>query len=145
MEELETELAVKETEIESLRGHLAATRVDQEQGTKVEPPSRYQLDDMLPFQISQVLRVVNAYERNKEELQRVQDELMGADDQIARRNSRIAALVVALMNPDAIPAILSERDLHKYLVSSSIGLVADEIAALNDNEDYKQAVARVFR
>ena len=53
--------------------------------------------------------------------------------------------MVALVNTDVLPAILIEMDLHKYLVSTAIGLLADEIAVLNDNAVYKQAVARVFR
>lgn len=74
-----------------------------------------------------------------------QEELEGAEEDIAHQEARIADLVVALMNPDAIPAILTEQDLHKYLISESINLKRGDIYTLNHNLNYKQAVARVFR
>ena len=99
---------------------------------------------MLPFQISLVLRVLNGYDRNKERLEDAREKLADAEYQIARQQSQIAALAVALTNTDTLPAIVSEEDLQKYL-ASSIGLVPDELAALNDNAAYRQAIDRVYR
>src|SRR5256885_2715167 len=134
MEELHDQLAVRESEIKSLQKQLAYARPSHQIPT-TDPQGGYQLDDMLPFQISQVLKVLNGYDRNKEQLKAVREKLADAQDQIARQKSHIAAMAVALTNTDALPALVSESDLQKYL-SSSIGLRPNELATLNDNAAY---------
>jgi hypothetical protein len=150
-EEPHDQSAVKQSRLKPLQEGLADAQMTQPR-TTTEPKGGYQLDDMLPLQISQVLMVLDGYDQKeqqlkdvREELKRVLDKLADAQDRIARKESQIAALAVALMNPDALPAYMTEQDLHIYLASSSIGLCSDEIAALNDDPQYRQAVDLDFR
>lgn len=87
--------------------------------------------------------VLDGYDRKEQQLKDVREELKGILDELAdaqgritRKESQIAALAVALLNPEALPAYMTEQDLHKYL-ASSIGLCSDEIAALNDDPQYR--------
>jgi hypothetical protein len=84
VEELHEQLAAKQSEIESLQKQLADAHIGQQNAT-TDPEGGYQLDDMLPFQISQVLRVLNGYDRKEEQLKDVLEELADAQDQIARQ------------------------------------------------------------
>jgi hypothetical protein len=144
-EELDEQAAVQRSEIESLPEEVAMDAHISQPEITTELNGGYQLDDMLPFQISQVLRVLNGYERKERQLQDVREELADAREQISRQRIQIAALGVALMNPDAMPVCRTERDLHKYLASPSISLRSDEIAALNDVPQYRQAFGLEFR
>jgi hypothetical protein len=63
-EELHYQLVITMLEIESLQWQLADAHVDQENIT-ADPLGGYQLDDTLPFQISQLLKVLNGYDRYK--------------------------------------------------------------------------------
>jgi hypothetical protein len=105
---------------------LADAHVSQE-NTTTDPLGGHQLDDTLPFQISQVLKVLNGYDRYKKRMDDIQEGLANAEDQIARQQSHIAALAVALISDH--PDFTTENDLHKYL-ASSIGLLPGEIACV---------------
>jgi hypothetical protein len=120
---------------------LADAHVGQE-NTTVDPLGGYQLDDTLPFQISQVLKVLNGYGRYKKRIEDIQEDLADAEDQIARQQSHIAALAVALISDH--PDFITENELHKYL-ASSIGLLSGEMATLDDSAGYGQAISQVFR
>jgi hypothetical protein len=72
----------------------------------------------------------------------IQEDLTDAKDQIARQQSHIAALAVALISDH--PDFITENELHKYL-ASSVGLLPDEIAALDDGAEYALTTSRVFR
>jgi hypothetical protein len=107
-----------------------------------DPLGGYQLDDMLPFQISQVLKVLNGYDRYKKRRGDIQEDLADAEDQIARQQAHIVAPAVALISDH--PDFITENELHKYL-ASSVGLLPGEIAALGDSAEYALAISRVFR
>jgi hypothetical protein len=132
---------VTKLEIESLQRQLANAHVGQE-NTTANPLGGYQLDDTLPFQISQVLKVLNGYDCCKKRIEDIREDLTGAKDQIARQQSHLAALAVALVSDH--PDFVTENELHKYL-ASSIGLLPDKIAALDDSAEYTVAIRRVFR
>jgi hypothetical protein len=132
---------VTKVEIESLQRQLADANVGQE-NTTANPLGGYQLDDTLPFQISQVLKVLNGYDRCKKRIEDIREDRTGAKDQIARQQSHIAALAVGLISDH--PDFITENELHKYL-ASSIGLLPDKIAALDDSAEYAVAIHRVFR
>ena len=140
-EELHDQLAIRKLEISSLQRQLADAHVGQENIT-AEPLGGYQLDDTLPFQISQVLKVLNGYDRYKKRREDIQEDLADAEDQIARQQSHIAALAVALISDH--PDFITENELHKYL-ASSIGLLPGEVAALDDSAEYALAISQVFR
>src|SRR3954451_17052966 len=84
------------------------------------------------FQISQVLKDLNGNDRYKKRTEDIREDLADAKDQIARQQSHIAALAVALISEH--PNFISENELHKYL-ASLIGLQAGEIAALDDSAE----------
>jgi hypothetical protein len=128
-------------EIESLQRQLADAHVGQE-NTTADPLGGYQLDDTLPFKISQVLKILHGYDRCKKRIEDIPGDLTGAKDQIARQQSHLAALAVALVSDH--PDFITENELHKYL-ASSIGLLPDKIAALDDSAEYAVAIRRVFR
>ena len=130
-EELHDQLAITKLEIESLQRQLADAHVGQE-NTTADPLGGYQLDDTLPFQISQVLKVLNGYYRYNKRREDIQEDLADAEDQIARQQSHITALAVALISDH--PDFITENELHKYL-ASSIGLLPGEIAALDDSAE----------
>ena len=130
-EEPHDQLAITKLEIESLQRQLADAHVSQE-NTTVGPLGGYQLDDTLPYQISQVLKVLNGYYRYKKRREDIQEDLADAEDQIARQQSHITALAVALISDH--PDFITENELHKYL-ASSIGLLPGEIAALDDSAE----------
>lgn len=140
-EELHNQLTVTKLEIESLQRQLADAHVGQE-NTTADPLGGYQLDDTLPFQISQVLKVLNGYDRYKKRVEDIREDLADAKDQVARQQSHIAALAVALISDH--PDFITENELHRYL-TSSIGLLPGEIAALSDSAEYAVATRRVFR
>lgn len=140
-EELHDQLAITKLEIESLQRWLADAHVGQE-NTTANNLGGYQLDDTLPFQISQVLKVLNGYDRYKKRREDIQEDLADAEDQIAREQTHIVAPAVALISDH--PDFITENELHKYL-ASSVGLLPGEIAALGDNAEYALAISRVFR
>jgi hypothetical protein len=139
-EELHYQLVITKLEIESLQWQLADAHVGQENIT-ADPLGGYQLDT-LPFQISQVLKVLNGYDRYKKRREDIQENFVDAEDQIARQQSHIAALAVALISDHS--NFITENELHKYL-ASPIGLLPGEIATLDDSAEYGLAISRVFR
>jgi hypothetical protein len=120
---------------------LADAHVGQENIT-ADPLGGYQLDDTLPCKISQMLKVLNGYDRYKKRREDIQENLADAEDQIARQQSHIAALAGALISDHS--NFVTENELHKYL-ASPIGLLPGEIATLDDSAEYGLAISRVFR
>jgi hypothetical protein len=55
-----------------------------QKNTTADPLGGYQLDDMLPFPISQVLKVLNGYGRFKKRIEDIRVDLTSAKDQVAR-------------------------------------------------------------
>jgi hypothetical protein len=84
-----------------------------------------------------VLKVLNGYDRYKKQTEDIREDLANAKDQIARQQSHIAALAVALISDH--PKFITENELHKYL-ASLIGLQPGEIAALDDSAEYTVAI-----
>ena len=52
--------------------------------------------------------------------------------------------VVTLMKPDAPPSSMTEKGFCECLTSSSIGFRSNEIVALNDVPEYRQAIRLDF-
>jgi hypothetical protein len=71
------------------------------------------LTTRLLFQISQMLKVLNGYDRYKKRREGIQEDLADAEDQIARQQAHIAAPAVALISDH--PDFITENELHKYL------------------------------
>jgi hypothetical protein len=63
-EDLHDKLAATKLAIEPFQRQLADAHVGRE-NTTADPQGGHQLDDTLPFQISQVLKVLNGYDRYK--------------------------------------------------------------------------------
>jgi hypothetical protein len=85
-EELHDQLATTKLEIEPLQRQLVDAHVGRGNIT-ADPLGGYQLDDTLPFQISQVLKVLNGYDRYKKRREIIQEGLAGAGEQKARQQS----------------------------------------------------------
>jgi hypothetical protein len=109
---------------------LADAHVSQE-NTTTDPLGGYQLDDTLPFQISQVLKVLNGYDRYKKRMEDIQEDLADAKDQIARH---IATLAVALLRPP--------RFHHRKRAPQVFGVID---WSSTDSAEYALATSRVFR
>lgn len=130
-EEFHSQPAAQQHEIEAVQVGLGDVHKPQSR-TTAEPKSGHEFDDVMPFQISQVLMVLNGCDRKEQELKQAREELADARGQIARQQVQVAALMVALMKSDALPSSMTEKELHEYLASSSVDFGSDEIAALND-------------
>jgi hypothetical protein len=89
-----------------------------------------------------VLKVLNGYGRFKKRIEDIRVDLTSAKDQVARQQSHIAALAVALISDHS--DFITENELHKYL-APLIGLLPDEIGVLDDSAEYTVAIRRVFR